>query len=93
MANQEDLLDRKETLRAPAVSSVILHLAVAGTFIGLAFVSGLFKHATWGDTTAGGAISATLVSSASLPLPQDHPSRNADQSDCYLQNSNGPSPR
>ena len=73
MANQEDLLDRKETLRAPAVSSVILHLAVAGTFIGLAFVSGLFKHATWGDTTAGGAISATLVSSASLPLPQDHP--------------------
>src|SRR3954470_19741140 len=73
MANQEDLLDRKETFRGPAVSSAILHLAVAGTFIGLALVSGLFNHNTWGDATSGGAISATLVSSASLPLPQDHP--------------------
>jgi protein TonB len=74
MANQEDLLDRKETLGVPVLSSAILHLAVAGAFIGLAFVSGLFQHNTWGDATAGGAISATLVSSApALPLPQDHP--------------------
>lgn len=55
------------------LSSAILHLAVAGAFIALAFVSGLFKHNTWGDATSGGAIAATLVSSASLPLPQDHP--------------------
>ncbi len=74
MATQQDLLDTKETFGIPVLSSAILHLAVAGAFIGLAFVSGLFQHNTWGNSTAGGAISATLVSSApSLPLPQDHP--------------------
>ena len=75
MAEQfEDVLDRKEGFRAPVLGSAMLHLGLAGALAAFTFLSGLMHHNTWGDANAGGAISATLVSSApALPLPQDHP--------------------
>lgn len=74
MSRQVDLLDSKEPFGVPVLSSVVLHLACAGLFAGLAFLAGHFHGDLWGNSTPGGAISATLVSSApALPLPQDHP--------------------
>ena len=74
MSKQVDLLDAKEPFRVPVVGSAILHVGLAGAFTALAFISGLLPHTTWGNANPGGAISASLVSSApALPLPQDHP--------------------
>ncbi|HVJ09888.1 MAG TPA: TonB family protein [Acidisarcina sp.] len=74
IAEREDALDRKEAYGVPLLRSAFLHLMIAAAFLGIGLLEGLFHHNTWGDANAGGAISATLVSSApSLPLPQDHP--------------------
>lgn len=72
-AKQEDLLDRREAFGKPVLGSAILHVAVAGALVAFVFISGRTGD-LWGNTTPGGAISATLVSAApALPLPQDHP--------------------
>ncbi len=74
MSKQVDLLDAKEPFGVPVVGSAILHVGLAGAIAALAFISGLLPHTTWGNANPGGAISASLVSSApALPLPQDHP--------------------
>jgi protein TonB len=74
MSRQADLLDSKDPFGVPVISSAIFHLAFAGALAGIAYLGGLLPHDTWGNATPGGAISATLVSSApALPLPQDRP--------------------
>src|SRR5450631_2017334 len=64
MSRQVDLLDTKEAFRVPVVGSAILHVGLAGAIAALAFISGLMPHSTWGNANPGGAISASLVSSA-----------------------------
>lgn len=54
--------------------SLLLHLLVAGAILAYGYVHGFFQGSSWGDNSPlQGAIQATLVSSAALPLPQDHP--------------------
>lgn len=60
----------QERVTGPLVGALILH---GGLFASL-FLSGLlnFHHGqSWGTENPGGAIQATLVSKASIPLPQD----------------------
>jgi periplasmic protein TonB len=73
-----DALDQGEfrhaPLRAPFAKSVLLHLLVVGLFLGYAYVHNFFHGSEWGsNNTQEGAIQATLVSSAAVPLPQDRP--------------------
>jgi protein TonB len=56
----------------PAMGSVLLHAALAGSLVFYGFINGLFHHNSWGGEGAGGAIQVSLVSSA-IPLPADHP--------------------
>lgn len=73
-----DLLDSfdasRERLGAPFAKSMLLHLLIAASFIGYAYMHNFFHGHEWGSNSLEqGAIQATLVSSAALPLPQDHP--------------------
>ncbi|HEV2272740.1 MAG TPA: TonB family protein [Acidobacteriaceae bacterium] len=73
-----DLLDQagyeRTPLGAPFAKSTLLHLLIAGMFFGYAYVNNFFHGSEWGsNSTQEGAIQATLVSSAAVPLPQDHP--------------------
>ena len=50
----------------------MLHLAVAGSLLLYAFITGHLHREMWGSNTTQGAISATLVSNApAIPLPQE----------------------
>jgi protein TonB len=74
MVRSEDLLDQPEGLGTPFAKSTGLHLLVVGALIGYGFVHNLLHGTEWGaNFSQQGAIQATLVSSAALPLPQDHP--------------------
>jgi protein TonB len=74
MVRSEDLLDQPEGFGAPFAKSTGLHLLVVGALIGYGFVHNLLHGTEWGaNFSQQGAIQATLVSSAALPLPQDHP--------------------
>lgn len=57
---------------APALGSLALHGALAGSLVLYGMVNGFFHHNTWGGAASGGAIEVKLVSAA-LPLPADHP--------------------
>jgi periplasmic protein TonB len=62
--------DPQERLALPFLGALLLH----GGLIGSIFVFGLlhFHHGqSWGTESPGGAIQATLVSEATIPLPQD----------------------
>jgi protein TonB len=77
-SGDSDLLDSfddgRERLGAPFAKSMLLHLLIAATIIGYAYVNNFFHGREWGsNSVVQGAIQATLVSSAALPLPQDHP--------------------
>ena len=47
---------------------------IVGLLIGYGYMHNLFHGSEWGaNAFQQGAIQATLVSTAALPLPQDHP--------------------
>src|SRR5579862_6160470 len=78
IANHQGLnqgfLDEADGLGAPFAKSTLLHLLLAGLLIGYAYLHGFFRGSEWGSNAfEQGAIQATLVSRAALPLPQDHP--------------------
>jgi periplasmic protein TonB len=65
---------RPAPLGGPFAKSALLHLLVIALFLGYAYMHNLFHGSEWGsNSTQEGAIQATLVSSAAVPLPQDHP--------------------
>ena len=73
-----DVLERREyghaPLGAPFAKSTLLHLVLLGLFFGYAYVHNFFHGSEWGSNSVQeGAIQATLVSPAAVPLPQDHP--------------------
>jgi protein TonB len=73
-----DFLDgtelRREPLRKPFAKSMLLHAIVLGSLLGYAYWHQFFHGNEWGSNNPiQGSIEASMVSSASLPLPQDHP--------------------
>lgn len=74
----DSLSDQREPTQIPIrgslAQSAMLHLAVAGLLLGYAYAHNLFHGNRWGSNDfEQGAIQATMVNSAALPLPQDHP--------------------
>jgi len=64
-------LDGKRKSGISLLGSFGFHLAIAGSLVAFIFIHGRTGE-TWGTTSPGGAINATLVSSApALPLPSD----------------------
>src|SRR3954466_12747974 len=76
MAQAADIFERRD----PWGGSLAASLAFHGTIFGLIVAYGIwhgFSGNEWGgDTIGGGAISATLVSSAAIPLPREAPTPN-----------------
>src|SRR5271156_2449655 len=71
---QTDLLDQPDGIGSPFAKSTLMHVIVFGSLIGYGFLHNLFHGSEWGaNSFQQGAIQATLVSTAALPLPQDHP--------------------
>lgn len=61
-----------DRIGAPAAGSLMLHLFVVGAIVLYVFLAGRFHGGIWGDNqSTQGAIQATLVSSAALPLPSE----------------------
>src|ERR1700727_2362843 len=70
----EDLLDQPEGIASPFAQSFLLHGLIIGALFGYAYVHNMLHGSEWGaNAFQQGAIQATLVSTAALPLPQDHP--------------------
>jgi periplasmic protein TonB len=70
----EDLLDQPEGLASPFTQSFLLHALIVGVLFGYAYLHNMLHGSEWGaNAFQQGAIQATLVSTAALPLPQDHP--------------------
>lgn len=62
------------TLGRPKIpGSILLHFALVGLIVAAHYIAPLIPHNQWGNQQPPGAIQATLVSSAALPLPQDTP--------------------
>jgi periplasmic protein TonB len=69
-----DILEEPDGLGSPFFQSTLVHGLVFGLLIGYGYIHNLFHGSEWGSNAfQQGAIQATLVSSAALPLPQDHP--------------------
>lgn len=70
----EEYAHEHDRMGAPMAKSTALHLLIIGLFVGYAYMHNLFHGSEWGSNSLQeGSIQATLVSSAALPLPQDHP--------------------
>ena len=78
MQRSEDLLDQPEGLGTPFAKSTGMHLLVVGLLVGYGYVHNLLHGTEWGaNSFQQGAIQATLVSSAAVPLPpKDTPTDN-----------------
>src|SRR6202453_2020602 len=69
-----DILDQPDGIASPFFQSTLMHGLVVGLLIGYGYMHNLFHGSEWGaNAFQQGAIQATLVSTAALPLPQDHP--------------------
>lgn len=69
-----DNIDQPEGLGSPFAKSGVLHLLLFGSLLGYGYLHNRLHGSEWGSNSLQqGAIQATLVSSAALPLPQDHP--------------------
>jgi periplasmic protein TonB len=69
-----DVMDQPDGLGSPFAKSMLLHALVVGSLIGYGYLHNFFHGSEWGaNAMQEGAIQATLVSNAALPLPQDHP--------------------
>lgn len=60
-----------EPMMAPAVGSLLLHVALAVGLLTYGLLAGLFHHNMWGSAGSGGAIQVTMTNA--LPLPSDQP--------------------
>jgi protein TonB len=78
MAARAEIFLEAETWRQPLLWSALLHTAFFGTVLGYALIYEGSRGEPWGGGgEGGGAMSATLVSSASIPLPgSDVPTQN-----------------
>ncbi len=73
-SSEIDILDQPDGIGSPFAKSTLLHVLIVGGLIGYGYVHNLLHGSEWGsNATQQGAIQATLVSNAALPLPQDHP--------------------
>jgi len=73
-SSHDDLLDQPDGIGSPFAQSTLMHALVVGLLIGYGYIHNLFHTGEWGTNAfQQGAIQATLVSTAALPLPQDHP--------------------
>jgi protein TonB len=69
-----ELLDQPDGIGSPFAMSTLMHGLIVGLLIGYGYIHNLFHQSEWGaNAFQQGAIQATLVSTAALPLPQDHP--------------------
>lgn len=69
-----EIQDQPDDLRSPIAKSAIFHGLIFAILFGYGYVHNLFNGSDWGaNNIQEGAIQATLVSNAALPLPQDHP--------------------
>jgi protein TonB len=67
-------LDEPDGLRSPFARSAIFHGLIFAALFGYGFIHNMIHGTEWGaNEFQQGAIQATLVSNAALPLPQDHP--------------------
>jgi len=72
--SSNDILDQPDGIASPFFQSTLMHGLVVGLLIGYGYMHNLFHGSEWGaNAFQQGAIQATLVSTAALPLPQDHP--------------------
>src|ERR1700761_6084789 len=73
-SSQLDVLDEKEGIGSPIAQSTLLHALIIGLALGYGYIHNLLHGNEGGaNVSQQGAIQATLVSTAALPLPQDHP--------------------
>ncbi len=73
-SSQLDVLDEKEGIGSPIAQSTLLHALIVGLILGYGYMHNLLHGGEWGaNVSQQGAIQATLVSTAALPLPQDRP--------------------
>lgn len=71
MPQGADIFDRREPWGGPLAASMVFHGAIFGLILAYSAWKG-FSGNTWGDATSGsGSMSATLVSSAAIPLPSE----------------------
>ncbi len=81
-----------EPFAAPAVGSLVLHIALA-LFVGYyAWILGFLHRDAWGNPGAGGAMQVNLVSNA-LPLPAEQVNRNVLATETPSQAPATPSPK
>ena len=67
-------LDQPDGIGSPFAQSTILHVLIFAGLIGYGYVHNLLHGSEWGaNSFQQGAIQATLVSTAALPLPQRSP--------------------
>src|ERR1700684_2486951 len=72
--SSDELLDQPDGIGSPFAQSTILHVLIFAGLIGYGYIHNLLHGSEWGaNNFQQGAIQATLVSTAALPLPQDHP--------------------
>jgi protein TonB len=72
--SRTDILDEKNGMGSQFAQSTLLHALVVGLILGYGYMHNLLHGSEWGaNAFQQGAIQATLVSTAALPLPQDHP--------------------
>jgi protein TonB len=71
---RSETLDEKDGLGSQIAQSTLLHGLVIGLILGYGYLHNMLHGSDWGaNAFQQGAIQATLVSTAALPLPQDHP--------------------
>jgi periplasmic protein TonB len=72
--SRSDILDERNGMGSQFAQSTFLHALVVGLILGYGYMHNLLHGSEWGaNAFQQGAIQATLVSTAALPLPQDHP--------------------
>jgi periplasmic protein TonB len=72
-----ELIDQPDGIGSPFAQSFLLHALIVGLLIGYGYLHNMLHGSEWGaNAFQQGAIQATLVSNAALPLPQDHPPTN-----------------
>jgi periplasmic protein TonB len=73
-SSSDDILDQPDGIGSPLAKSTVMHVLIFGLLIGYGYLHNFFHGSEWGaNNFQQGAIQATLVSTAALPLPQDRP--------------------
>jgi protein TonB len=69
MAASANIFDHQESWRGPIAASAVLHVALFGSILFIAALSGPPGGSWGGSQTGDSALNATLVSNAAIPLP------------------------